>query len=122
INSVQGKGPSEYRSLLARAFRECRRVLKDEGWMTVIFHNSSEDVWTALQASISDAGFAVRGTQTFDKEHGTFKQFVSDNAVGYDLVLHCRKAEQPALAQINDEPSRVPIAEFVRQRVTDDPQ
>lgn len=121
INAVQGKGPAEYRSLLTRAFRECRRALKDEGWLTVIFHNSSEEVWAALQSAISDAGFAVRGTQTFDKEHGTFKQFVSDNAVGYDLVLHCRKVEQSVHVPVNGDTPDGAIAEFVRLRVAQDP-
>jgi adenine-specific DNA methylase len=121
INAVQGKGASEYRTLLTRAFRECRRVLKDHGWMTVIFHNSSGEVWTALQAAVSDAGFAVHGTQTFDKEHGTFKQFVSDNAVGYDLVLHCLKAGQPT-AKTNGVAPHRHIGDFVRERVAIDPQ
>ena len=57
-----------------------------------MFHNSSEKAWGAIQKSIDAAGFSIEGTQTFDKEHGTFKMFVSDNAVGYDLVLHCRKS------------------------------
>ncbi len=65
INSVQGKGVDEYQALLTRAFRECRRALKDEGWMTVIFHNSSSEVWAALQAAVCDAGFALRGTHTW---------------------------------------------------------
>jgi DNA modification methylase len=121
INAVQGKGAREYRLLLTRAFCECRRVLKDEGWMTVIFHNSSSEVWAALQKAISDAGFSVHGTQTFDKEHGTFKQFVSENAVGYDLVLHCRKAEQPA-PTTNGATRQRQIFDFVRQRVETDPQ
>jgi DNA modification methylase len=122
INAVQGKGCAEYSSLLARAFRECRRVLKDAGWMTVIFHNSSAEVWTALQTAISDAGFAVRGTQTFDKEHGTFKQFVSDNAVGYDLILHCRKAGHAHTTRKNGAASPCKVADFVRQRVAHDPE
>ncbi|MGA2865044.1 MAG: DNA methyltransferase [Verrucomicrobiota bacterium] len=122
INAAQGKGCAEYRTLLTRAFRECRRALKDGGWMTVIFHNSSSEVWAALRAAISGAGFAVRGTQTFDKEHGTFKQFVSDNAVGYDLVLHCQKAEQPALVNTTAAASHRDVVEFVRHRVGDDPQ
>jgi hypothetical protein len=42
--------------------------------------------------SLDKAGFSIEGTQTFDKKHGTFKMFVSENAVGYDLVLHCRKS------------------------------
>jgi DNA modification methylase len=93
VNKVQKKSVAEYQELLTAAFAEMRRVLKDNGWLTVVFHNSSERVWAALQAAISQAGFAIRGTQTFDKEHGTFKQFVSDNAVGYDLVIHCQKGE-----------------------------
>jgi len=122
MNSVQGKGVEEYRELLTRAFRECRRVLKDDGWMTVIFHNSSSEVWTALQTAIGDAGFAVRGTQTFDKEHGTFKQFVSENAVGYDLVLHCRKAEHPVALHAGGPRKHPDVSEFVRERVTQNPE
>ncbi len=94
VNKVQKKGVYEYGNLLRDAFIEMRRVLKQDGWLTIIFHNSSKQVWNALQQAINEAGFAIRGTQTFDKEHGTFKQFVSDNAVGYDLVLHCQRAEQ----------------------------
>ncbi|HLG61742.1 MAG TPA: hypothetical protein VKY19_07400 [Ktedonosporobacter sp.] len=66
--------------------------MKDNAWLTVIFHNSSAQVWNALQKALFSAGFVIRGSQTFDKKHGTFKQFVSENAVGYDLVLHCRKS------------------------------
>jgi adenine-specific DNA methylase len=120
INSVQGKGALEYRALLCKAFRECRRVLKDGAWMTVIFHNSSDEVWKALQGALVDAGFAVEGTQTFDKEHGTFKQFVSENAVGYDLVLHCRKTK--TVQQLSVQTTKQVVsdaAEFVRSRLTD---
>jgi 16S rRNA G966 N2-methylase RsmD/DNA-directed RNA polymerase subunit RPC12/RpoP len=96
VNRYQSKGIDEYQAILGRAFREANRVLKDGGWMTVVFHNSSAEVWSALQGAIIDGGFTVRGAQTFDKKHGTFKQFVSDNAVGYDLVLHCQKANEQA--------------------------
>jgi hypothetical protein len=92
VNVVQGKDVDDYRTLLQQAFAEIHRVLKDDAWLVVVFHNSSCRVWDAFQAALKAAGFAVHGTQTFDKRHGTFKQFVSDNAVGYDLVLHCRKA------------------------------
>jgi hypothetical protein len=89
--------------------------------MTVIFHNSSAEVWTALRTAVSEAGFAVRGTQTFDKEHGTFKQFVSDNAVGYDLILHCRKGGHTEPTRKNNATAPCKIADFVRQRVALDP-
>ena len=92
VNKVQGKDYDKYERLLCSAFREMRRVLKDDAWLTVIFHNSSDKAWNAIQMSLDKAGFSIEGTQTFDKKHGTFKMFVSENAVGYDLVLHCRKS------------------------------
>jgi hypothetical protein len=63
----------------------------------------------------------VAGTQTFDKEHGTFKQFVSENAVGYDLVLHCRKTETaPKFTVHTKERTLADAAEFARSRLIDD--
>jgi DNA modification methylase len=118
VNKVQKKGFDEYRELLTAAFSEIRRVLKDNGWLTVVFHNSSEKVWMALQKAVSEAGFKIRGTQTFDKEHGTFKQFVSDNAVGYDLVIHCRKSEEPRPPSLKEKSDVIEQARvFVQQAV-----
>lgn len=91
VNKFQNKDISEYQNLLSKVFAEVYRVLKQDAWFTIMFHNSSEKVWKALQLAISKANFNILGTQYFDKKHGTFKQFVSENAVGYDLVMHCRK-------------------------------
>jgi SAM-dependent methyltransferase len=121
INAVLGKDEESYRALLSRAFQECKRVLKDDGWLTIVFHNSSQSVWAALERAVRDAGFSVRGSQTFDKTHGTFKQFVSDNAVGYDLVLHCRVSDGDTreLRRIDDVHSA--IRQFVKTRVGAEP-
>ena len=121
VNSVQNKGMQEYEGLLCRAFVEIRRVLKDEGWLTIVFHNSSNAVWNALQQAISKAGFSIDGTQTFDKKHGTFKQFVSNNAVGYDLVLHCRKncLNRSASTLSHYEPDAISI--FIKNAIVQNP-
>lgn len=122
INKVQGKGVAEYTDLLTRSFAEVHRVLKDDGWLTVVFHNSSDKVWNCIQAAITDAGFYVRGTQTFDKEHGTFKQYVSENAVGYDLLLHCKKGERtrPRL-DVEPQESLLRARAFIKQQLEDCP-
>ena len=114
VNKVQQKGMLEYQSLLCAAFSEMRRVLKDGAWMTIVFHNSSAEVWRALQNALTNAGLTVEGTQTFDKKHGTFKQFVSANAVGYDLVLHCRKGRPPGLPSVAREDGIANVRAFVR--------
>lgn len=116
VSKPQGKSIDAYRELLCRSFIEVHRVLRAGGWMTVVFHNSSEKIWQALQQAIAGAGFVIAGTQTFDKKHGTFKMHVSDNAVGYDLVLHCRKREEYEGSSAALEPASFEsCAEFIKQ-------
>lgn len=93
VNKVQNKGTNDYGDLMHKAISEMHRVLKPNGWLTIMFHNSSDKIWQELQRAISVAGFKIDGTVLFDKVHGTFKQFVSENAVGFDLLLNCRKRE-----------------------------
>lgn len=118
VSKAQNKTVDDYRVLLCRAFLEANRVLRADGWMCVVFHNSSEKVWGALQKAITDSGFEVRAAQTFDKQHGTFKMFVSDNAVGYDLVLHCRKRPitTNVIAQLGTA-SLDSVRQFVRKQL-----
>jgi DNA modification methylase/transcriptional regulator with XRE-family HTH domain len=91
VNKVQGKGIGEYQELMTASLRECYRVLRPGHWMLLVFMNSSAEVWGALRASIASAGFDLCAANVFDKHHGTFKQFVSNNTAGADLLLHCRK-------------------------------
>lgn len=95
MSKVQNKGLEDYKNLLTKAFSECKRVLKPNSWITVVFHNSSDKVWGALQDALNDAGLKISDAQTFDKKHGTFKQYVSQNAVGYDIMVHCQKNAEP---------------------------
>ncbi|HMN14935.1 MAG TPA: DNA methyltransferase [Bellilinea sp.] len=118
VNEVQGKQHEEYQELLTGAFQEAHRVLKDDSWMSVVFHNSSARTWSTLQAAISKSGFEIVSSQVFDKKHGTFKQFVSDNAVGYDLVLHCRKSISHQALRKNDiEATRQEAETFIAEQL-----
>lgn len=93
INKHQEKDLSAYGDLLFKSLCECRRVLKENGWLILVFMNSSAGVWDSLRRSIAEAGFDIAQTDIFDKQHGTFKHHVSDNTAGCDLVLHCRPVE-----------------------------
>lgn len=112
INKVQGKGVAEYQHLMTRSLRECYRVLRAGHWMTLVFMNSSGEVWSALKASIRDAGFEIRQASIFDKQHGTFKQFVSENTAGCDLILHCLKCD--AAQALNRPTISAAVVESIR--------
>jgi hypothetical protein len=76
---------------MAAAFGEIRRVLRPGRWMTLVFHNTRADVWAVIQSGIEAAGLRVEAIQTLDKQHETFKQITAEGAVGYDIVVNCRK-------------------------------
>jgi len=59
INKVQGKGLEDYESLLRSAFRECRRVLKPEGYMIVTFNSKNLDIIAAFIKAVVGAGFKL---------------------------------------------------------------
>jgi DNA modification methylase/DNA-binding transcriptional regulator YiaG len=99
VNRFQGKGIPAYGELMLGSLNECHRVLRPGHWLLLVFMNSSQEVWHALRKAVLDSGFSLERVDIFDKQHGTFKQFVSDNTAGCDLLLHCRKAEGRAVAE-----------------------
>jgi DNA modification methylase len=86
-NKTQGKGLLEYQQLMTGCFEEYYRVLKPGRWMTVVFHNSQNRVWNAIQEALQRAGFVIADVRTLDKQQGTFKQVTSASAVKQDLVI-----------------------------------
>jgi hypothetical protein len=74
-------------------FEEYFRVLKPGRWMTVVFHNSRNSVWNAIQEAIVFAGFVVADVRTLDKQQGSFQQ-VTSTAVKQDLVISAYKPTQ----------------------------
>lgn len=97
MSSYQSKGLPEYQGLMQAAFLEMFRVLKPGRWMTVVFSNSLNSVWRAIQEALGVAGFVVADVRTLDKKQGSFKQ-VTSSAVKQDLVISAYKPTE-ALAQ-----------------------
>ncbi|MFY9188104.1 MAG: DNA methyltransferase, partial [bacterium] len=93
-NKVQGKGLWEYQQLMEKCFAEHYRILKPGRWMTVVFHNSKNRVWNAIQEAILRAGFVIADVRTLDKKQGTFKQVTSSTAVRQDLIISAYKPNE----------------------------
>src|SRR6266850_3879777 len=75
---------------MRRCFHEYHRVLKPGRWMTVVFSNSSNAVWRAIQEALGTAGFVVADVRTLDKQQGSYRQ-VTSTAVKQDLVISAYK-------------------------------
>ena len=92
VNRYQGKAVEHYAALMQRSLKECYRVLRTGHWLVLVFMNSSRDIWGSIRDAVTRSGFLIQRVDIFDKQHGTFKQFVSENTAGCDLMLHCKKA------------------------------
>ena len=75
---------------MQRCFETYRRVLKPGRWITVVFHNSRNAIWNAIQEAMLAAGFVVADVRTLDKQQGSYRQ-VTSTAVKQDLVISAYK-------------------------------
>lgn len=92
--------------------------------MLIMFMNTSKHVWEALRNAINTAGFSIETIDHFDKQHGTFKQFVNENTAGFDLVIHCRKrsdAHQVASIPPINSTTKDSIKDYIQSREGDIP-
>ncbi len=80
-----------YQEAMRKCLAEFYRVLKPGRWMTVVFHNSKNAVWNAIQEAILQSRFVIADVRTLDKTQGTPKQVNSANAVKQDLVISAYK-------------------------------
>ncbi len=90
VDRFKGKGLPEYQRLMQRCFEKYWRVLKPGRWITVVFHNSRNAIWTAIQEAMLAAGFVVADVRTMDKRQGSYRQ-VTSTAVKQDLVISAYK-------------------------------
>lgn len=90
VDEPKGKNSLHYQGLMTACFAEYYRVLKPGRWMTVVFSNSSNAIWRAIQEAIGVAGFVVADVRTLDKQQGSYRQ-VTSSAVKQDLVISAYK-------------------------------
>lgn len=117
MNKTQGKGVEEYKILMSESFMEIYRVLKPGRWMTLVFHNSSGEVWQAIQDGLSQSGFSVAMIGIFDKKQRSFNQVTSSGAVGYDVVINCYKPKETTKNGINGKTTGAAIIGFVADQL-----
>jgi hypothetical protein len=91
IDKAKKKGLSEYQELMRQCFAEYYRVLKPGRWITIVFHNSRNAVWNAIQEALQNVGFVVADVRTLDKQQGSYRQ-VTSMATKQDLVISAYKA------------------------------
>lgn len=115
-----GKSLNDYEKLMREAFEEMARVLRPNAWASVMFHNSSDEVWSALARAIETSGFEVGSAVAFDKSQASFKglkgQLAGEKVPNFDLVLHLRR-QAAGPRQRAAVPKAAAIRELVEARL-----
>ncbi|MFO1153059.1 MAG: DNA methyltransferase [Rhodospirillales bacterium] len=97
VDQAKDKDLLHYQALMRACFAEYARVIKPGRWMTVVFSNSSNAVWRAIQEALGTAGFVIADVRTLNKQQGSYRQ-VTSSAVKQDLVISAYKPTE-TLAQ-----------------------
>src|SRR5439155_25919001 len=91
-NEVQDVDNTLFSNKLENVFRECNRVLKDNGLLIFSYHHSKNEGWTSIARSIYNAGFFVENSHPIKAEMSvaTPKQQAKE-PIQLDILLVCKK-------------------------------
>lgn len=109
---VQHKDPRVFSRQLASVFRECRRVLKDDGVLAFSFHHSRAEGWAAIYEAISKAGLCVVAAHPVHAElRSASPKTAAKDPISLDAILVCKKLSSLSrpLADSNDILARAEI-------------
>ncbi len=81
---------------LTEAWRECHRVLVDDGLLVFTFHHKEGDRWTGLLRSIFDAGFYLVAAYPTHSEALNSIVIQATKGITYDIIHVCRKRTEEA--------------------------
>lgn len=85
------KDPAFFFENLTLAWRECHRVLVDDGLLAFTFHHKEGDRWTGLLRSLFDAGFYLVAAYPTHSEALNSIVIQATKGITYDIIHVCRK-------------------------------
>jgi adenine-specific DNA methylase len=89
----------DYRGRMAGIFAECRRVLRPDGVMTLMFTHKATGAWDALTTGLMEAGFMITASWPVNTEAEGSLHIKDKSAANSTIFLVCR----PRLAQDPDD-------------------
>ena len=115
--SVKRLAYEDYLERMRRIFAECRRVVKDDGIVTIMFTHKSTDAWDALTVGIIESGFRITATWPIKTEAESSLNIRDRAAARSTILLVCRpKTEQTAGSSSWEEVEKK-VAVAVRERL-----
>ena len=89
----------DYQKRMAAIFAECRRVLKPDGIMTLMFTHKATGAWDALTTGLIEAGFAITASWPINTEAGGSLHIRDKAAANSTIFLACRPRPAAGLSE-----------------------
>ena len=114
----------DYQERMAAIFAECRRVLKPNGIMTLMFTHKATGAWDALTKGLMEAGFVITASWPINTEAGGSLHIRNKAAANSTVFLACRPRARSEATEVRDtvtywEDVEPRVAEAVRTRVSE---
>ncbi len=109
----------DYQERMAAIFTECRRVLKPNGVLTLMFTHKATGAWDALTTGLMKAGFTITASWPINTEAEGSLHIKDKSAANSTIFLACRpRPEQAATGEKTYWEDVEPlVAKAVRERV-----
>ena len=111
----------DYQDRMAAIFAECRRKLKPNGILTLMFTHKASGAWDALTKGLIEAGFAITASWPINTESPGSLHIKNKAAANSTVFLICRPRGERSSAEGNVywEDVEPKVAAAVRSRVAE---
>lgn len=96
-NPVRDGGTKEaiksYERLMSGIFAECRRVMKDDGVMTMMFTHKTQNAWETLTRALIENGWIITSTFPVESEYVKGIHQLDLAAAASSIFIVCRKRD-----------------------------
>jgi adenine-specific DNA methylase len=99
VKNARELANKHYESKIEACFREMKRVLRDDGVMTVMFTHRKAEAWSSLAKALINAGFTFKASWPVATEPGQKFGKMEKGVLKYTVLLRCgkRTAEKKGL-------------------------
>lgn len=117
-SEVQDADADKFADKLRSVFRECHRVLRDDGLLVFTYHHSRREGWSSLAKAILGSGFAVVNSLPVKAEMSVATpKSQAKEPIQFDIIVVCRKQETISKTRIPTEADAITSARGKVQRL-----
>ncbi len=120
-SEVQDADAHQFAAKLQAVFRECHRVLKDDGLLAFSYHHSRDEGWQSLAEAVLGAGFLVVNSHPVKAEMSVATpKSQAKEPIQLDIIVVCRKQDSAGGRSVSSVQDAMSRARAKLARLTDE--